>query len=113
MFFKQPVQVPITSFWRPCAKWGGLDAEWGGRDQMGGLSPEQRRRVEGLGKKPRAEKLRPVIESLLGERWWAPRELAAVLHRDVGSLVEDPSHPALTYRTVIGPLFSKQKKDHP
>jgi len=86
--------------------------------------------VEGLGKKPRAEKLRPVIESLLGERWWAPRELAAVLNRDVGSLVEDhlspmvregrlershadPSHPALTYRAVIGPLFSKQKKGEP
>jgi len=94
------------------------------------LAPEQRRLVDGLGKKPRAEKLRPVIESLLGERWWAPRELAAVLNRDVGSLVEDhlspmvregrlershtdPSHPALTYRTVIGPLFSKQKKDEP
>ncbi|MDX2055459.1 MAG: ATP-binding protein [Polyangiaceae bacterium] len=118
---------------------GGLDAEWGGvREQMGGssgangggLSPEQRRLVEGLGKKPRAEKLRPVIESLLSERWWASRELAAVLNRDVGSLVEDhlspmvhegrlershtdPSHPALTYRTVIGPLFSKQKKGVP
>jgi len=109
---------------------GGSSAADGGdlATDGGELSAEQRRLIEGLGQKPRSAKLRAAIMTLLAQRWWTPRELAAALRRDAPSLVEDhlgpmaregqlerlhadPNHPAQAYRAADGPLFTAKKNE--
>jgi ATP-dependent DNA helicase RecG len=118
-------ELPVESGGAP-AGWGGAPEEIGGGSGLDGgeLSPEDRRLIEGLGKKPRVEKLREVLARLLSRRWWTPREIATVLQRDPASLVEDhlgpmtregllerryadASHPEQAYRAADGPLFTK------
>ena len=110
---------------------GGASGPIGGTSDADGgeLSSEQRQLIADLGKKPRSGKLRTVIESLLADRWWTPRDLATALNRDPASLVEDhlgpmvkagqlerlhadANHPSQAYRAAKnGPLFSATRAE--
>ena len=98
-----------------------------GLDEQAALTA-QRRLVESLGKKPRKDKLRAAILSLLSDRWWTPRELAQLLGREQSSLVEDhlgpmtqqgklrrlyaeANHPEQAYQVAQGSLFGKNLGD--
>ncbi len=102
----------------------------GGESVPAGEDPlaVQRRLLQSLGKKPRKDKLRSTIESLLSARWWTPRELAEFLRRDQSSLVEDhlgpmtqagklrrlhaeANHPEQAYRLTQESLFTKESGD--
>lgn len=131
----QPSEAPTNRGDLP-ADGGELDsakrdraADGGELDLNGGeLDSEQMRLIATLGRKPRKEKLRTVLLTLLAGRWWTTRELAELLRRDAASLVEDhlgpmtrdgqlrrlhaeTNHPEQAYRVAQRSFFENEPKD--